>query len=63
MAWNLKGNYVETSSCGRTCPCNVSFAHGATFDFCRVTLAFDIREGDVERADFVGGLSPDRPPS
>jgi hypothetical protein len=36
------------------CPCNLSFDHGATYDFCRVTLAFDIREGDVEGTD-IGG--------
>jgi len=37
------------------CPCNLSFDHGATYDFCRVTLVFDIREGAVERTD-IGGL-------
>jgi hypothetical protein len=37
------------------CPCNLSFDHGATYDFCRVTLVFDIREGDVEGVD-IGGL-------
>ena len=55
MAWNLKGNYVETCSCELMCPCNLSFDHGATYDYCRVTLVFDIREGDVEGAD-IGGL-------
>jgi hypothetical protein len=29
--------------------------HGATYDFCRVTLAFDIREGEIEGTD-IGGL-------
>jgi hypothetical protein len=37
------------------CPCNLSFDHGATYDFCRVTLAFDIREGEIEGTD-IGGL-------
>jgi hypothetical protein len=37
------------------CPCNLSFDHGATYDFCRVTFVFDIREGEVEGTD-VGGL-------
>jgi len=37
------------------CPCNLSFDHGATYDFCRVTLAFNIREGQVDGTD-VGGL-------
>lgn len=55
MAWNLRGSYVETCSCELMCPCNLSFDHGATYDFCRVTLVFDIREGDVEGID-IGGL-------
>ena len=54
MAWNLKGSYVETCSCELMCPCNLSFDHGATYDFCRVTLVFNIREGDVEGTD-IGG--------
>ena len=37
------------------CPCNLSFDHGATYDFCRVTLVFNIREGEIEGTD-VGGL-------
>ena len=54
MSWNLKGSYVETCSCELMCPCNLSFDHGATYDFCRVTLVFNIREGDVEGTD-IGG--------
>ena len=54
MAWNLKGSYVETCSCELMCPCNLSFDHGATYDFCRVTLVFDIREGEVEGTDISG---------
>jgi hypothetical protein len=56
MAWNLKGNYVETCSCELMCPCNMSLDHGATYDYCRVTLVFDILEGDVEGTD-IGGLT------
>jgi hypothetical protein len=37
------------------CPCNLSLDHGATYDFCRVTLVFNIREGEIEGRD-VGGL-------
>jgi hypothetical protein len=48
MAWNLKGSYAETCSCELMCPCNLSFDHGATYDFCRATLAFNIREGQIE---------------
>jgi hypothetical protein len=55
VAWSLKGNYVETCSCELMCPCNLSFDHGATYDFCRVSLVFDIAEGDVDGTD-IGGL-------
>jgi hypothetical protein len=36
------------------CPCNLSFDHGATYDFCRATLAFNIRSGDIEGTDVAG---------
>jgi hypothetical protein len=55
VSWNLKGSYVETCSCELMCPCNLSFDHGATYDFCRVVLAFDIHDGDIEGTD-IGGL-------
>ena len=54
MAWNVKGQYVETCSCDLMCPCNMSFDHGATYDYCRVTLVFDIREGDADGTDLSG---------
>src|SRR5690349_1959443 len=56
MAWTLKGSYVETCSCELMCPCNLTFDHGATYDFCRATLAFHVREGDVDGTD-VSGLN------
>jgi hypothetical protein len=56
MSWSLKGSYVETCSCDLICPCNASFDHGATYDFCRVTLVFAIREGTIEGTD-VSGLN------
>ena len=55
MAWNVKGTYLETCSCEFMCPCNFSFAHGADYDRCRVTLVFNVTQGDVEGTD-VGGL-------
>ena len=55
MSWKLKGSYIETCSCDLICPCNASFDHGATYDYCRVTLVFNIREGEVEGTD-IGGL-------
>jgi hypothetical protein len=36
------------------CPCNLSFDHGATYDFCRVTLVFNIREGQIDGTDIAG---------
>jgi len=54
MSWNLKGSYVETCSCELMCPCNLSFDHGATYDFCRVTLVFSIGQGAVEGTDIAG---------
>ena len=54
MAWNLQGTYFETCSCELMCPCNLSFDHGATYDYCRATLAFDIREGEVDGTDLSG---------
>src|SRR5689334_20944898 len=54
MSWNLTGSYAETCSCELMCPCNTSLDHGATYDYCRVVLAFNIREGDVEGTDIAG---------
>jgi hypothetical protein len=54
MSWNVKGSYVETCSCELMCPCNLSLDHGATYDYCRVTLVFNIREGAIEGTDVSG---------
>jgi hypothetical protein len=54
MSWTLKGSYAETCSCELMCPCNLSFDHGATYDYCRATLAFSIREGEIEGTDVAG---------
>jgi hypothetical protein len=54
MSWKLKGSYAETCSCDLMCPCNLSFDHGATYDYCRATLAFNIREGEIEGTDVSG---------
>ena len=51
MSWKLRGSYAETCSCELMCPCNLSFDHGATYDFCRATLGFNIREGAVDGTD------------
>ncbi len=54
MPWALKGSYAETCSCELMCPCNLSFDHGATYDFCRATLVFNIREGQVDGTEVAG---------
>jgi hypothetical protein len=36
------------------CPCNLSFDHGATYDYCRATLVFHVREGEIEGMDVRG---------
>jgi hypothetical protein len=57
MSWSVKGSYVETCSCELMCPCNLSMDHGATYDFCRVTLVFDIQEGEIEAWTSVASRS------
>src|SRR5215510_10319712 len=54
MAWSIKGSYVETCSCELMCPCNLSLDHGATYDFCRVTLVFNLSQGEIEGVDVSG---------
>lgn len=54
MSWTLSGSYVETCSCELMCPCNLSLDHGATYDFCRVTLAFNISAGEIDGIDIAG---------
>jgi hypothetical protein len=54
MSWSLRGSYAETCSCELMCPCNLTFDHGATYDFCRASLAFSIRDGQIDGTD-VGG--------
>jgi hypothetical protein len=54
VSWSLKGSFFETCSCDLMCPCNMSFDHGATNDYCRVTLVFNIKEGEIEATDVSG---------
>jgi hypothetical protein len=54
VAWNLDGTYFETCSCELMCPCNLSFDHGATYDYCRVVLVFNIANGEIEETDVSG---------
>jgi hypothetical protein len=54
VSWSLKGSYFETCSCDLMCPCNMSMDHGATYDYCRVTLVFNVKEGEIEGTDVAG---------
>jgi hypothetical protein len=54
MAWKLEGTYFETCSCEVVCPCTASLTLGADYDRCRVTLVFNIVDGDVEGTDVSG---------
>jgi len=56
MAWKLEGSYFETCSCEVVCPCTASLALGADYDRCRVTLVFNVADGEVEGTD-VSGLT------
>jgi hypothetical protein len=56
MAWNLEGTYFETCSCEVVCPCTASLSLGADYERCRVTLVFNITQGEVEGVD-VSGLT------
>jgi hypothetical protein len=54
VAWNIEGTYIETCSCELLCPCNASLANGATYDYCRVVLVFNITGGNVDGTDVAG---------
>lgn len=56
MSWKLEGSYFETCSCNVVCPCTASLALGATHERCRVTLVFNVKDGQVQGTD-VGGLT------
>jgi hypothetical protein len=56
MSWNIEGSYFESCSCDVICPCTASMTLGATQDYCRVVLVFDVKQGDVEGTD-VSGLT------
>ena len=56
MSWSIAGSYFETCSCDVVCPCTASLSLGATNDYCRVALVFDVKDGEVEGVD-VSGLT------
>ena len=55
MAYSVKGTYFENCSCDIACPCGASnLAMPATYDRCRVLLAFHIDEGEIDGIDVSG---------
>src|SRR5881227_493920 len=54
MSWKIAGSYFETCSCDVVCPCTASLALGATHDYCRVVLVFNVKDGEVEGTDVSG---------
>jgi hypothetical protein len=54
MAWNLSGTYFETCSCDVICPCTASLSLGATQERCRVTLVFNVTDGEIDGTDVSG---------
>ncbi len=56
MTWKLEGSYFETCSCDVVCPCTASLSFGATNDYCRVVLVFNVKRGEVEGTE-VSGLT------
>jgi hypothetical protein len=56
MAWKIEGTYFETCSCNVVCPCTASLALGADYERCRVTLVFNVADGEVDGTD-VSGLT------
>jgi hypothetical protein len=56
MAWKLEGTYFETCSCEVVCPCTASLANGADYDRCRLTLVFNVVDGEIDGTD-VSGLA------
>jgi hypothetical protein len=54
MSWKLGGTYFETCSCDAICPCTATFDAGATHDYCRVVLVFNVTDGEVDGTDVSG---------
>jgi hypothetical protein len=55
MAYTLRGTYFENCNCDVVCPCGASNMFlSATYDRCRVLLAFHIDEGEIDGTDVSG---------
>jgi len=56
MPWKISGSYFESCSCDVVCPCTASLSLGANRDRCKVVLAFNVKDGEVDGTD-VSGLT------
>ena len=55
MAYSMRGTYLENCSCDFACPCSSSnLVAPATYDRCRLLLAFHVAEGEVDGVDVSG---------
>lgn len=53
--WTASGEYMEACSCDFLCPCITKNATtAASHDYCKVALAFEIREGKFGDTDISG---------
>jgi len=53
--WSAKGEYMEACSCDFLCPCiPKNSTTPATHDFCKVALAFDIKDGQFGGVSLAG---------
>ena len=54
-AWSIRGDYVEACSCDFLCPCvPKNLTTPASNDFCKVTLGYEVHEGQFGDLDLKG---------
>ena len=54
-SWSVSGEYMEACSCDFLCPCIPKNATTpATLDYCKVALAFEIRDGSYGSTSMAG---------
>jgi hypothetical protein len=56
MAWQIRGNYMESCNCDFLCPCILTGLGTSTHGHCIFAMAFHIDDGDFEGTP-LGGLS------
>lgn len=54
-SWSVRGDYMEACSCDFLCPCiPKNSTTPATHEFCKVALAFEIRDGSYGNTSMAG---------